>query len=145
MRRVEGYLLWLGHVGDVLDHRGILATGILAVVDVAGNESPATLPRDVTYCRFPLVDGSGNPPWLLRAAVETLACLLRSKTPTLVYCSAGMSRSPCIAAGAIALLSGSPAELGLDLVSRSGPADVSPALWSEVRAVLAQHVSGQQS
>ena len=104
MRRVEGYSLWLGHVGDVLDHRGILATG--------------------------------KPPWLLLAAIETVACLLRTGTPTLVYCSAGMSRSPCIAAAAVAMVRGCPADLGLTLVLRSGPSDVSPGLWSEVRAIL---------
>jgi len=136
MRRVEGYSLWLGHVGDVLDPRGILATGVLAVVDLALNESPPSLPRELACCRFPLLDGPGNPPWLLRAAVETVACLLRSGTPTLVFCSAGMSRSPCIAAAAVALVRGCPADLGLTLVLRSGPSDVSPGLWSEVRAIL---------
>jgi len=136
MRRVEGYALWLGHVGDVLDHRGILATGILAVVDLALNDAPASLPRELAYCRFPLLDGPGNPPWLLRAAVETVAYLLRSGTPTLVYCGAGLSRSPSIAAAAVALVRGRPADEALVLVSRSGPLDVSPGLWSDVRAIL---------
>ena len=137
MRRIVGYSLWLGHVGDVADPRGIIATGILAVVDLALNESPAVLPRDRTYCRFPLIDGTGNSSWLLQAAVETVACLLRSGTPTLVYCSAGLSRSPCIAGAAIALVRRWPLDEGLKFVLQSGPADVSPALWSEVRAVFA--------
>jgi protein-tyrosine phosphatase len=136
MRRVEGYPLWLGHLGDVLDPHGIYAAGILAVVDLARNEAPASLARDVVYCRFPLVDGAGNPAWLLRAAVETVACFLRSGTPTLVFCGAGMSRSPCIAAAAVASVSGCPADEALALVSQTGPADVSPALWLEVRAIL---------
>ena len=92
MRKVDGYRLWLGHAGDVVDLQGVLSNGILAVVDLALNESPVALPRDRTYCRFPLIDGLGNPPWLLRTAIETVACLLRSGTPTLVYCGAGMSR-----------------------------------------------------
>ena len=101
MCRIEHYSLWLGHRGDVDDPRVIVETGILAVVDLALNESPASLSRDRTYCRFPLIDGTGNAPWLLQAAVDTVACLLRSGTSTLVYCSAGLSRSPCIAGAAI--------------------------------------------
>ncbi len=42
MRRVPGYSLWLGHVGDVRDLRGIHAAGILAVVDLAIDEPPAS-------------------------------------------------------------------------------------------------------
>ena len=137
MRHVEGYPLWLGHVGDVANPQGIISAGILAVVDLALNDSPASLPRDRTYCRFPLIDGAGNPSWLLRTAVETVACLLRSDIPTLVYCSAGLSRSPCIAGAAIALARGRPLDQGLKFVLQSGPADVSPALWAEVCATFA--------
>jgi protein-tyrosine phosphatase len=136
MRRIELYPLWLGHRGDVDDPGDIVATGILAVVDLALNEAPALLPRDRTHCRFPLIDGAGNPSWLLQAAVETVACLLRSGVPTLVYCSAGLSRSPCIAGAAIALVRAWPLDEGLKFILQSGPADVSPALWSEVRAAL---------
>jgi hypothetical protein len=137
LRRVVGYPLWLGHVGDVDDPRRIITAGILAVVDLALNESPASLPRDRTYCRFPLIDGTGNPSWLLRTAIETVVCLLRSATPTLVYCSAGLSRSPCVAGAAIALVRGCSLDEGLKLVLQSGPADVSPGLWSEIRAAFA--------
>jgi hypothetical protein len=137
MRHVEGYSLWLGHVGDVDDPRRIITAGILAVVDVALNESPASLPRDRTYCRFPLIDGTGNPSWILRTAVETVACMLRVGTPTLVYCSAGLSRSPCVAGAAIAIVRGCSLDEGLKLVLQSGPADVSPGLWSEIRAAFA--------
>jgi protein-tyrosine phosphatase len=136
VRQVAGYALWLGHVGNVRDLRGVLAAGVRAVVDLALNEPPAAITRELVYCRFPLTDGPGNPPWLLRLAVETLADLLRSGTPTLVYCSAGLSRSPALAAAAIAQVRGClPAE-GLAVVVQSGAADVSPGLWSEVQAVL---------
>ena len=102
MRRIPGYSLWLGHVGDVRDLSGVHTAGIRAVVNLALNEPPAMLSRELVYCRFPLIDGPGNPRWLLQTAVDTVAGLLRSDTPTLVYCGAGMSRSPCIAGAAIA-------------------------------------------
>jgi protein-tyrosine phosphatase len=136
VRRVPGYSLWLGHVGDVRDLHGIHAAGILAVVDLALNELPASLTRDLVYCRFPLIDGTGNPGWLLRAAVETVAGLLRCDTPTLVYCGAGMSRSPCIAAAAIARVRGCPPAEGLAIALQSAAADVSPGLWTEIQDIL---------
>jgi protein-tyrosine phosphatase len=134
MRRIEGYALWLGHVGDLANPQPIVERGILAVVDLALNERPSLLSRDLAYCRFPLIDGSGNPAWLLRAAVQTVTCLLREETPALVCCGAGLSRSPCIAGAAVAFVRGCPLDEALAFVLRSGPADVSPALWSEVCA-----------
>jgi protein-tyrosine phosphatase len=136
MRRVEPYALWLGHAGDLLDASTILEAGVRAVVDLALEEPPAVLPRDLAYCRFPLIDGDGNSAPMIRAAVETVACFLRSSTPTLVCCGAGMSRSPCIAGAAIALVQESSIDDALKLVSSSGPIDVSPGLWAEVRTVL---------
>jgi hypothetical protein len=136
MRRIAEFSLWIGHVGDMRNLREVLSTGILAVVDLAMDEPPATVTRDLAYCRFPLVDGIGNPPWLLHAAIDCIAGLLRSGTPTLVFCGAGMSRSPCIAAAAIARVRGCSAEEALIEVATSGVVDVAPGLWSEVRAIL---------
>src|SRR4051794_38928813 len=68
VRRVPGYTLWLGHVGDARDLSGLLSAGITAVVDLALNEAPVPLARELVYCRFPLIDGGGNPRWLLRTA-----------------------------------------------------------------------------
>ncbi len=57
--------------------------------------------RDLVYCRFPLVDGAGNDARILKMAVHTVAELLRKEVKTLVFCSAGMSRAPSIAAAAL--------------------------------------------
>lgn len=138
MRRVPGYSLWLGHAGDVRDVRVLLSTGIVAVIDLASHEPPAKVSRELVYCRFPLVNGPGNPPWLLRTAVETVAGLLRSDVPTLIGCGLGLSRSPCIAGAAIARVRGGPAEEGLVIALASAPADVSPALWAEVREAVSE-------
>jgi protein-tyrosine phosphatase len=138
MRRVPGYALWLGHVGDVWNLAGVLDAGIKAIVDLALNEKPATVTRELIYCRFPLLDGFGNPPWLLRAAVDTVAILVGSGIPTLVYCAAGMSRTPAVAAAALARLRGCPLADALAMVTQDGPSDVSPGLLSEVQIVLLQ-------
>jgi hypothetical protein len=136
LRKVAGHALGLGHVGDVRDPSILLAAGISAVVDLALNEPPAILPRELVYCRFPLIDGSGNAPALLRTAVETVASLLRSHTPTLVYCGAGMSRSPAVAGAAIALVTGCSLTEGLVVALHSGVNDISPGLWLELTEAM---------
>ncbi len=135
MRQLRPYSLWLGHVGDTWDLKSVLAEGISALVDLAAMEKPPTITRDLIYCRFPMVDGIGNPPWLLRLAVETVANLLRSEISTLVFCSAGMSRTPTIAAAALSVLSGQQVVDCLKLVTGSACADVSPGLLGEVQAL----------
>jgi protein-tyrosine phosphatase len=132
VRQVPGYSLWLGHVVDLRDLCAVLDSGILAVADLALNEPPAAVTRELVYCRFPLTDGHGNPKWLLRSAVDCVAGLLRSATPTLVCCGAGMSRSPAIAAAALVRACGLPPAEALALVAGAGPADISPGLWQEV-------------
>jgi len=136
MHQIPESSLWLGHAGDARDSEGLLLAGLIAVVDLALEEPPARLIRELIYCRFPLHDGPGNPPWLLRAAVDTVAAMMRSGAPTLVSCRAGLSRSPCIAGAAIAQVRGCPAAEGPAIALGSAPADVSPALWAEVRKIL---------
>src|SRR5262245_40177100 len=136
MRQIPPYALWLGHAGDARDVRKVLDAGILAVVDLALEEPPAHLTRELAYFRIPLIDGAGNPPWLLRAAVDTVAMLLRSSTPTLVCCSAGMNRSPAIAAATLSLVSGQSSAVCLANIAKTVPCDVSPGLWREVNEML---------
>jgi hypothetical protein len=128
--------LWIGHAGDARNLRAVLDAGILALVDLAAAELPVPVTRDLVYCRFPLVDGPGNPSWLLRLAVDTTAALLRARTPTLVFCGAGMSRSPAIASAAIALVSGRPPETCLEELVASGPCDLASGLWKHIKDVL---------
>jgi protein-tyrosine phosphatase len=136
LRQVDGRALWLGHAGDLRDPRSVLAAGVEAVIELADSEPQATLPRDLVRCRFPLSDGGDNPSWLLRLAAESVAALLRAGVPTLVCCSAGMSRSVCIAAAAIALADGRPLDEAVAQVADTGPADVSPGLLVQLRNAL---------
>ncbi|MDP1562534.1 MAG: protein phosphatase [Pirellulaceae bacterium] len=106
---------------------------IRAVVDLAINEAPAVLPRDFVYCRFPLNDGGGNEPAMLRLIIETVVALVRNQTRTLVACSAGMSRAPAISAAAMALMTRRPPEECLARVIAHAPNDVSPLFWSDVK------------
>ena len=132
MRHIPPYSLWLGHAGDARNLRAVLDAGILALVDLALEEPPHPVTRELAYFRLPLLDGAGNPPWLLRAAVEVVASLLRSNTPVLVCCGAGMSRSPAVAAAAIAVITGRSGGESLAEVTQFTACDVSPALWRDL-------------
>lgn len=144
MRQIHPHALWLGHVGDVRDWRAVFDAGIQAIVDLAGNEAPAVPPRELIYHRFPLVDGAGNPDWLLKLACRTVADLLSIDIPVLVYCSAGMSRSPAIAAAAIANATQQPLDRALATVRQAGNVDISSGLWTSVSncvTVMDQHTN----
>lgn len=133
MRQVTSHPLWIGHSGDLRNVRGILSLGISAVVDLADSEPLALLPRELIYCRFPISDGGGNPRWLLTTAIELIAHLQRNQVPTLVCCSAGMSRSVSIAAAALAFVELRPFAEVLAFITQSGPVDICPELLSELR------------
>jgi hypothetical protein len=144
MRQVVPYSLWLGNVRDARDLRSVYDAEIAALIDLAANELPGVNSRDLVYCRFPLVDGAGNAPWLLRSAIETTARFLDMRIPTLVYCGAGMSRSPIIAAGALAVFTKQPLDRCLTEVVASGSRDISPGLWQDVTHVVSDLLAHQK-
>lgn len=135
MRSIIPDLLWIGNASDLRDVRAVLSYGIRAVIDLAANEPPVQFPRDIAYCRLPLSDGSGNDLPLLRLAVHSTAEFVRARVPTLVACSAGMSRSPAVVAAALALVENQEPDDALRRIALGGPHDVAPALWSEIKRV----------
>ena len=116
---------------------GVLGLGVTAVIDLAIEEPPIQFPRDIAYCRFPLIDGSGNQPVILRAAIETTATFIKSGTPTLVACSAGMSRSPAIIAAAMSMQGDCSLVGALEKLTTGQPHDVFPSLLAEISDVMA--------
>lgn len=136
MRQILPYALWIGHAGDGRDFRHILDANIQAVVQLAEEEPTLQLPRDLIYCRFPLVDGPGNDVQLLRLATTTVANLLERHVPTLLCCGAGMSRSPALAAAALSMVYQQEPDEALKQVAEHHPADVLPGLWNEVKCFL---------
>jgi hypothetical protein len=132
MNLIEPYSLWIGHGGESHDFRHLLDAGIEAVVELAVEEPSFPPRREMIACRFPLIDGAGNPPHMLGLAIRTVASLIGAGVPVLVCCGAGMSRAPAVVAGALATLEGKPPEDCLKRVTHHHPSDVSPALWSDV-------------
>lgn len=131
MRQVNvwsGHRVYLGNARDARDLKTIGDAGIQAVVDLAIDEPPAILFRDVAYLRVPLLDGAENSAAMLKLAVSTVELLLREGVTTLVACSNGMSRSPSILAIAISRVSGCQPEHCVP----DGPHDLSEGLWHDL-------------
>jgi hypothetical protein len=136
MRKVDPYSLWVGSIVDGWNLQGLHGQGIRAIIDLASNEAPIKLTRDLMYCRVPIVDGVGNDRVLLRLALDTLEALVRADVPTLVFCSAGMSRSPAFAAAAVARISQQPLVDCLAQITAGHAHDVGAGLICDMQEVL---------
>jgi hypothetical protein len=138
MREILTSKLWLGNAGDVRNVERIMQAGVSAVVDLAAEQPMPTLPQSLLYCHFPVFDGQQASATILSTAIETVVLLLEKQIPTLVYCGAGMSRSPAIVAGALAVFQGGSPDDHLREIAIGQPHDVSGQLWQDVRTVCAE-------
>jgi len=136
MNQIQPFPLWLGNAGDGRNFRLLLDAGIGAVVQLAAEEPVLQLPREIVYFRIPLVDGTGNDPKLIELAVRSVAYCYKLRVPTLVCCGAGMSRTPAVAATAMALSHSEAPEKWLEYLTKSHPFDVSPGFWNEIVGLL---------
>lgn len=136
MRKINNFELWQGHAGDLRDIGKLSELGIKAVVEVADNEPSATLPRQFLRHRFPLSDDGENSEIYLSLAWETLLQLLKHRIPTIVVCSAGMSRSLLVIAASLSLIERIPFPEVLKELVREKRADISPALFHQIHAIL---------
>ncbi len=136
MFQIPGEQLWLGNSGDVRDLRHLFGAGISAVVDLALDELPPPIPHELIYCRIPLVDGAGNSQGLLRLAIQATTVLLNAKVPTLISCSQGLSRSPAIAAAALATRDRVHPQDALRRIMDARHLDVTSGLWQDVQAIV---------
>ncbi len=135
MREILPNQLWIGNAGDGRDAGRLLRAGVAAVINLAAEEPSPNLPRSMIYCHFPLMDGPQDDEGILDVAIRTVVSLLTNKVPTLVYCGAGMSRSPAVVAAALAIVQGGSPDEKLKEVVVGHPHDVSPHLWEAVCSV----------
>ncbi len=141
MREVLSGRLWTGNAHEARDIELVCQAGIRAVVDLAIEEPPAVLPRELAYLRCPIDDSPSAARDLLRTAIATASTLVSEKTPTLVACSAGLSRSPSVAAVAVSLSTGQPFTEVLKELGEQGPTDISPGLLAIISSVY-QEMAG---
>ena len=135
MNQILPHSLWIGTSGDLRDWRRLYGLGIRAVIHVAYEEPPLTLPHDLVACRFPLVDGDDNVPETLSLAITTLTHLLEKKFACLVCCHAGLSRSPAVAAAALAGLTRQPFDDCLKQVAAHHACAIYPGLLTQIQAL----------
>ncbi len=141
MREVIAGQLWLGNTLDAHDIQRIVDAGIQALVQSAVEELPPKMTREILYFRFPLTDGSGNSAEILAFAVETVVSLIKKRIPTMVFCSAGMSRSPVIVAAAQALIQRQSLDECLAQIVSDQPHDVSASFWNSVARIYHEELS----
>jgi len=132
MNQIPPFSLWLGNANDCRNPVLISDTEIQHLVQLAIEESVPTLNREVCLIRIPLSDGIGNDSFALRFAISTIAELIKSQRRTLICCSAGLSRSPAIAACAIAFAEEKSPDECLNDISKLVRTDVSPGLWQDL-------------
>lgn len=132
MREIRPGLLWIGNAGDSRVFRLIHASGIRALVQLAYEEPCVQAPRDLIVVRFPLLDGGDNDAVLTTLAIQAIISLVERRVPTLVSCSNGLSRSPCLVAAALAICEQRPLPQVLAEVIDTAPADISPPFWNHI-------------
>ena len=135
MHQILPHTLWIGSTGDIRDWRHLYDLGIRAVVQLAYEEAPLSLPHDFVACRIPLVDGEDNPPELLALAITTLTHFLEQKFACVVCCQGGLSRSPAVAAAALARLADEPFNACLNYMAIYHHHAVHPGLRAHVQAL----------
>jgi protein-tyrosine phosphatase len=138
MREILPNQLWIGNAGDGRDAGRLLRAGIVAVISLAAEEPSPNLPRSMIYCHFPLVDGPQDDEGALDVAIQTVVSLLKNEVPSLVYCGAGMSRSPAVVAAALSIVQGGSPDEKLKEIVAGHPHDVSPHLWESVCKVFSE-------
>ena len=84
MRQIQPHRLWVGHAGDSRDFRALFGAGIEAVVQLAVDEPTVATPRELVSCRFPLLDGIGNPSSAIPARCNSIASRIKRSTSSFV-------------------------------------------------------------
>lgn len=136
MREIVPDALWIGNAFDARNIKLVMDAGFQIVIDLAIEEPPIQFPRDVASCRFPLLDGEGNSPALIMAAIDLIVSCVNTRTKTLVACSGGMSRCLLVASAVVAQAWRIDLDDAIRRVIRAGPCEISPNLYATFRELL---------
>lgn len=128
--------LWLGNVADLRDIPAMHDCDVTAIIDLAMEEPLPQVPRTLNYCRFAVSDDGENDSATIRTAITSASCFLAGGHVTAICCNAGLSRSPTIAAAALAYVTTDSPQKCLKLVATVKQVDIKPALWNQVVGIL---------
>jgi protein-tyrosine phosphatase len=97
-------------------------------------------PSDLKVVRLPMKDGPQNDQQVFEQAVTHVLSRLRSGDNVLVHCSAGASRSPAVAATALALYNEVGLETGFEQIANCrNAADPHEAVIRQAARIYTQH------
>lgn len=95
--------LFVGTIEDAGNRALLREMGIDRIVSVTHSEPDGGFPATLPVANVPMVDGPRNDQEQFERAVTRVLSCLDTGDDLLVHCSAGASRSPAVAATAIAL------------------------------------------
>ena len=130
-------------ITDRLYYRGLDSAGDLAlyrehdiehVVQLTYQPPDDGYPEDVDVHQFSMMDGPRNDETVFRAAVSKTVELLEGDSTVLVQCSAGRSRSVCVATAAFSRCKQLSFEDAFATVQKSGPVSAHDALKTTAEA-----------
>lgn len=128
--------LFVGTVEDAGSPSRLGRHDVTTIVSLTHRGPDAGFPSDVTVVEVPMTDGPRNEATKLERAVDELASRLDAGETVLVHCSAGASRSPAVAATALALERGIGLDTAFDQVTdRRSEADPHDALVRQAARV----------
>jgi len=135
---VEG--LFVGTIGDAGDEALLCEYDIEAIVSLTHEGPDGGFPSGRTVVRLPMKDGPRNDQQVFRRAVTRVLSHLRAGDEVLVHCSAGASRSPAVAATALALDNDVGLETAFERVAdRRNATDPHEAVIRQAARIYTQH------
>jgi len=109
--------LFVGTVEDAGDKARLREHSITNIVSLIHREPEGGFPADLTVVNVPMMDGPrNNQERFDQAVIHVLSCLKKGDN-LLLHCSAGASRSPAVAATALALYDDIELEVAFEQVS----------------------------
>ena len=130
--------LRVGTAADATDDSLLETHGVTTIVSLT-HETPNPAAQDLTLRSIPLIDGPQNSREQFTKAVEETVAALAADGSVLVHCSAGASRSPTVAATALALAQNMDLEDALQQVADNRAAvDLHEALLRQAAHVYTQ-------
>lgn len=119
-------------IGNYLDAVEAERSGFASVLSLTNEHAP--IHPGTTTCA--LVDGS-NAPSSIAHAIRELNRLLQNACPVLVHCHAGVSRSPAIVAGYLAVYEGMALNEAFLFIDARQKIQLSPGLLPALKRALA--------
>jgi hypothetical protein len=98
--------LWIGEWQSAANLDWLQANNVSAILNVAADLDDPRIGHGVYSVKVGLVDGPGNPKWMVDLAVKTLILMLEKEPVTYAHCISGQSRSVHVVCRALAEIEG---------------------------------------